>query len=446
GFLARSYARLALTRPVLAQAVSAGRLTVGPSEALDLVAADSTGDGFVHLTAEGGSPSRAEALATAVAAALTGTVEARQQADREAALAPAAVDLAELERQLSARELAPDAPQRQLLLARYQELQRAVTDARLAPLDRVRVVSPARAATSPVEPQPPRDGLLTFLGALVAFAAVAVVVEALSDRFSAERPGEEVTRLTGLPVLAEIPRAGGTDVVEAFRTLRTGLMFMSTAERLRTLAVVSVEPGVGKSFTALHLARQAAALEVPVVLIDGDLRRPLLHERLRVPREPGLSEVLAGLSEAGTGHVVDGWLRVVPSGSPVPDPSGLFAGPLFRDLLAGLSWAELVVVDTPAGGLFADALAIASQCDATLVVVDAQNSRRRLVRHLVDNLRQVNALPLGVVLNRTEPVPRPSYYETRAGRPRSRSGPAAGGPAAGGPAAAAPHVSEPVQS
>ena len=76
-----------------------------------------------------------------------------------------------------------------------------------------------------------------------------------------------------------------------------------------------------------------------------------------------------------------------------------------------MTWAELVIVDTPAGGLFADALAIASQCDATLVVVDAQNSRRRPVRDLVESLRQVAAQPIGIVLNRTEPAPRPSYYE-----------------------------------
>jgi Mrp family chromosome partitioning ATPase len=97
----------------------------------------------------------------------------------------------------------------------------------------------------------------------------------------------------------------------------------------------------------------------------------------------------------------------------VSDPAGLFGGRSFREALEGMTWAELVVVDTPAGGLFADALAIASQCDATLVVVDAQSSRRRPTRNLVENLRQVSAQPIGVVLNRTEPAPRPSYYEVK---------------------------------
>jgi capsular exopolysaccharide synthesis family protein len=412
--LARSAAVLATTRTVLLAAIDEGKLEVGASSARDDVQASATDDGFVVVEGDGESPRRAEALSGAVARALVTTVKTRQEAARDAAVAPAADDLADLERQLGSRDLAPDAPLRPALLARYTELTRAVTEARLRPLDRVELVSPARAASAPVAPTPARDGLLTFAAALLAFSLLAVVVEVLSDRFSTERPAEEAVRVTGLPVLAEIPRTGGAEVVEAFRTLRTSLMFMSTSERLRTLAVVSVDPGAGKTSTALNLAREAAALEVPVVLIDGDLRRPILHERLQLPRSPGLSEALAGRADTTEiGHLVGdgGWLRVVTSGAAVADPSGLFGGRWFREALDGMTWAELVIVDTPAGGLFADALAIASQCDATLVVVDAQNSKRRPVRDLVESLRQVSAQPIGVVLNRTEPAPRPSYYE-----------------------------------
>jgi len=412
--MAQSDAILAQTRPVVALAVEQGKLQVGASAARDRVRAEATGGGFVRVRGDGPSPSRAEKLAGAVANALVSTIRSRQEAAQKQVVGPAATQLADLERQLGSRDLAADAPLRTALLSKYAELTKAVTGAELVPLDRAEVVSPARAATTPVSPSPSRDGLLTFLAAIAAFAAIAVTVEVLSDRFSTERPAEEVTRVTGLPVLAEIPRAGGSEVIEAFRALRTSLMFMSTSERLRTLAVVSVDPGAGKTFTALNLAREAAALEVPVVVIDGDLRRPIIHERLNLPRSPGLSEALAGLSDTATaGHQIEGWLRVVPSGAAVPDPAGLFGGRSFRETLDGMTWAELVVVDTPAGGLFADALAIASQCDATLIVIDAQSSRRRPARHLVESLRQVSAQPIGVVLNRTEPQPRPSYYETK---------------------------------
>lgn len=422
--LGRRYEVLARTRPVLALAVDEVSLPVGASTARDDVRSSADDDGFVEITASGSSPRRAEQLAAAVADALVKTVRQRQQTAREEAVGPAAAEVADLERRIGSRDLPDDAPLRAALLARYTELNRAVTEVQLRPFHRLDVVSPARSSSEPVAPSPARDALATLLLALGAFSLLAVLVEALSDRFSTERPAEEVTRVTGLPVLAEIPRAGGAEVVEAFRTLRTSLMFMSTSERLRTLAVVSVDPGAGKSATALNLAREAAALEVPVVLIDGDLRRPVLHERLDVPRSPGLSEALHGAPGAsGTGHLVSGWLRVVPSGGAVADPAGLFGGRAFRDALDGMTWAELVVVDTPAGGLFADALAIASQCDATLIVVDAERSKRRPVRHLVESLRHVSASPIGIVLNRTEPASRPSYYEVKEPRASKRAAP-----------------------
>jgi len=450
GSLARSYAVLARTRPVLAMAVESSDLQVGASAAGEEVSAQATDDGFVRIRADGPSPRRAEQLATAVAQALVTTVKTRQEAARSDVVGPAAAEMADVERQLGSRDLAADAPLRTALLARYSELARAITEARLVPPDRVEIVSPARAASVPVSPRPAADALLTLLVALGGFAVVAVGVEVLSDRFSTERPAEEASRITGLPVLAQIPKAGGAEVIEAFRTLRTSLMFMSTSERLRTMAVVSVDPGSGKTFAALNLAREAAALEAPVVLIDGDLRRPVLHDRLGLPRSPGLSEVLtatldtATLDAATVGHVVGGWLRVVPGGSAVADPAGLFGGRFFREALEGMTWAELVIVDTPAAGLFADALAIASQCDATLIVVDAQNSRRRPVRHLVENLRQVSAQPIGIVVNKTEPTPRPSYYDTkqakqakpaRGHKPAAPRAPAAQGPTSQGPAA-----------
>ena len=421
--LAATYANLAETRPVIAAAVESGDVDASPSDARDRIEAEATEAGFFLVRALGPSPDRAERLASALAEALVDRVAQRQQSARDAVVKPLTDEAADVERQLGSRDLAPDAPIRTALLARYQELTRGLTEARLRPLDSVELVSPARASTEPVEPTPARDALITFLVALGAFALVALLIEALSDRLSAERPAEEAARITALPVLAQIPRAGGADAVEAFRTLRTSLMFMSTSERLRTLAVVSVDPGAGKTFIALNLAREAAALDVPVVVIDGDLRRPSIHDRLNLPRSPGLSEALASadpgaaLSPEGLPeHVIEGWMRIIPSGAPVADPAGLFGGRAFRDALDAMTWAELVVVDTPAGGLFADALAIASQCDATLVVIDAQNSRRRAIRNIVDNLRRVGAQPIGIVVNRVEPTPRPSYYDKASGK------------------------------
>ena len=433
-FLARGAAALAETRSVAADAVRTARLSVSPSDAADRVSASADGDvGFLTVTAVAEGQAAAEKLAQAVAVATVDAMRNRQEAARRATVDPAEAELRTLEEQLAARELPPDAPRRDVLRARHAELTRGVVAIRLQPFDRAEIVSPARARSTPVSPTPAKDALLALLAALVVNSLVAVLIEALSDRFSTERPTEEVSRVTGLPVLAQIPRGTGPEVVEAFRALRTSLMFMSTSERLRTMAVVSVDPGTGKSFCAVNLAREAAGLGVPVVLIDGDLRRPVLHDHLKLPRSPGLSEALAaGQPVDELGHPVERGLRVITSGSPVADPAGLFGGREFRATLEAMTWAELVVVDTPAAGLFADAMAIASQCDATLLVVDVQSTRRRAVRSLVEGLRRVSAQPIGVVLNRTEPLGRAAYYEapkkTRRTQPPAASATAASRP------------------
>ena len=117
-------------------------------------------------------------------------------------------------------------------------------------------------------------------------------LRAFGDRFARTNDVEQITSFTGLPVLAMVPRGRGPDVVEAFRTLRTNLMFLEGAGRPRTIAIVSPNPGAGKSFSAVHLAESAVAVDATVVLIDADLRRPVLHSRLRCDREPGLSNAL----------------------------------------------------------------------------------------------------------------------------------------------------------
>lgn len=259
--------------------------------------------------------------------------------------------------------------------------------------------------------------MLALLAAIVINGELSVVLAALSDRFSSEDEELEASEVTGLPVLARVPASGEEAMMEAFRTLRTNLMFMDSIDaRMRTIAVVGGETGIGKSFTSINLARSAATIEVPVVLVDADLRRPSVHRYLGLPATPGLTEVLAGYCDVASAlkRVPDTQgLEVMPGGSPASDASRVVGSQQLGKVLEDLDWAGLVVVDTPASGLFADALAIASRCDATLIVVDVSGSKRRAVRSMVQQLRQVGAKPIGVVLNRTDPLPRNTYHYGR---------------------------------
>lgn len=418
-FLSQTYAELATTRPLIADAVTRSGLRMDVSSALDEITAQTSGDaGFIIITATGATPNEAERLSQAVADELTAVVTEQQRQRIADTLKEPQAEVDQLNAQLLSQGLS-DA-QRSELESRRDALESQISVTRLRSRDRIELVAPARSPRTPVAPTPARDAILALLAGLIINAELFVLLEAMSGRFSSDNVAEDITRITGLPVLAEIPRGSGADVIEAFRTLRTSLMFLSTTERLRSLSVASVDPGAGKTFVALNLARETAALDVAVALVDGDLRRPQIHDRLNLPLAPGLTEALAA------GRIPDEFLnnvegmRVLTAGSPVADPAGLLGGQPFQEVLDTMVWAALVVVDTPAGTLFADAAAIASQTDATMVVVDVRATRKRDVRDLVDRLRQVNAQPIGVVINRTEPTGRTAYYAQR-GRERGRS-------------------------
>ena len=126
---------------------------------------------------------------------------------------------------------------------------------------------------------------------------------------------------------------------------------------------------------------------------------------------PGLSDVLRGnpLSSALRPDPQEAHLQILAGGSQVADPAGLVAGRRFREVLDQLD-GGLVVVDTPACDLFADGFAIASHCDATLVVVDAKRTRRRSVSRMITQLHRVGANPIGIVLNRVERRGPNNYY------------------------------------
>jgi succinoglycan biosynthesis transport protein ExoP len=430
-FLARNYAELAGTRPVLTDAVARSRLPLSAAGARGRVSSRASSDvGFITLAVTGPSPEEATRLAQGTAEALIAAVADEQAKALRAALGPIEGEIFQVGGELA--QLPAEAGNREALVARYQALVQAATERRLAPTDRLVLVSPPRGDSAPVSPTPVRDSLLALLVALVVNSELAVLLEVLRDRMSSTEGDEGSGEIMGLPVLASIPQGEGEETQEAFRTLRTSLMFLETRGPLRTVAVLSANPSAGKTFTCQNLARSVASLGLRTVVADGDLRRPSVHRDAGIPVAPGLSDVLQGqpLSAAVHRDPHQGELRLLPGGSEVADPAGLVAGRMFRDVLDRLE-GGLVIVDTPACDLFADGFAIASHCDAALVVVDAKRTRRRALRRLISQLHRVGANPIGIVLNRVDVRASSNYYNYYYGQgrkavdsPRKRRAPA----------------------
>jgi capsular exopolysaccharide synthesis family protein len=256
-----------------------------------------------------------------------------------------------------------------------------------------------------------------ILGIATIFAA-----EYFDDRFRSE---EDVKERLGLPVLATIPQmselAEKTDplvrpmTVEAFYQLVAALRF-SSSHPPRTIAITSPDQGDGKSTIAVNTAISLSMLKARVLLVDGDLRRPSLHEKLNLPNDRGLSDVLVGLSKfpdcvQTTSH--DGvWLLT--SGRPAPNPVGLLQSAAFdRFLRRARERFDFIVIDGPALRSIVDGVILGLKADGTVLVVSAEKTRGRAVEGALAKLRSVGTINLlGVVLNGATLDPREhsEYY------------------------------------
>jgi tyrosine-protein kinase Etk/Wzc len=189
---------------------------------------------------------------------------------------------------------------------------------------------------------------------------------------------------------------------EAFRTLRTNLIFSQAVQSLRTIVITSPSPQDGKTTTATNLAVTFAQQGLRVLLADCDLRRGRLHNVFRVPREPGMTQFLAGqntLEEVVRESTVER-LWFIPAGTFPPNPSELLGSARTRELVAKLSSQyDIVILDTPPVHVAGDALILGTIVDGVILVLRAGNTERGAAQHAMQRLTNVGARVVGAVLN-----------------------------------------------
>jgi len=189
---------------------------------------------------------------------------------------------------------------------------------------------------------------------------------------------------------------------EAFRTLRTNLIFSQAVQTLHTIVVTSPSPGDGKTTTSSNLAVTFAQQGMRVILVDCDLRRARLHNVFHVTREPGLSQLLLGqcsMEEAVRPTVVDG-LTFMPAGAIPPNPAELLGGAQMRTVLEALQSAyDVVILDSPPVHVGADTLVLGTMADGVILVLRAGQTERDAAQDALQRLKMVNARVVGAVLN-----------------------------------------------
>jgi receptor protein-tyrosine kinase len=283
--------------------------------------------------------------------------------------------------------------------------------------DRVVCMKPAETPSAPIEVFPYRNAMLAALAGFGLPFALALGVEKLSRRASDASTLEDAARL---PVVAEIARLPARrhlerrrnsiqrrlDLLmyeESINSLRTTLMLSEELRELRVFAVASAVTHEGKTSLAVQLAMSMARTTgKPILLIDGDMRSPNLHEIFDVKLAPGLTKVLQERVpiEAAIVPTSCPGLDILPAGRLSNNPHQLLGKDSADTLLKAIPEKyRYVVIDTPPVLSASESLMLAAMADATLVCVLRDVSRIDQIKKAYHRLLAAGGKPVGLVLN-----------------------------------------------
>ncbi|MBO8131556.1 MAG: polysaccharide biosynthesis tyrosine autokinase [Candidatus Marinimicrobia bacterium] len=312
-----------------------------------------------------------------------------------------------------------------LLKTKYQESR--ITEA--SKMSNVRIVDPAIPPEKPVKPNKKLNlilGLLVgvFLGVGFAFvreyfdrsiktaeelqnyglSAIGIVpeidVRTALDKFQkVSQDYESGESLKARLVTHYDPKSS---VAESYRTLRTNIQFSSPDKPVQTMIVSSSGPGEGKSTTAANLAITFANLGRKTILIDSDLRKPILHKVFGISKEPGIAHAILDmvpLNNVISETEIDN-LYLVPCGETPPNPSELLASNRMLVILEELKKTyDIIIFDTPPVIAVTDATVLAKITDGIVLVVRANKTDSAALQRTMELLSHVNCNVIGAVLN-----------------------------------------------
>lgn len=298
-------------------------------------------------------------------------------------------------------------------------------------LAKLTVVDPPALPSSPVAPKTGQNVAIGFVLGLLAGVGLALLVNALDRRVKSK---DQLEAISGKPVVGSIPfrksedksegaehivpfREGHSPAAEAFRRLRTNLQFLNVDNPPRAFVLTSSVATEGKSETAINLSLALAESGNRVLLIEADLRRPLVVSYMSMPDRVGLTNILSGQADFAdvvqeTRH--DG-VDLLACGPLPPNPSELLASEMARLLIEDLRrMYDYVIIDSPPLLPVTDGSLIARITDGALLVVRSHRTTSDQVSQAIENLRKADANLLGVVTVANKPAKKGStgYYDS----------------------------------
>ena len=293
-------------------------------------------------------------------------------------------------------------------------------------------------ADVPVRRSGPRTGLNLLVGALVGLAGGVILAFFFEYLDTSIRDPREIETMLRLPTIGLVPtrsalaahvdgrtlgsegapsgtsgafalvahHATSSILAEAFRNLRTSVVYATPDRPPKTMLVTSLQQQDGKTSVSTNCAITLAQLGMgDVLLVDADMRHPDLHWILGVPQTPGLSDLLVGgvaVADVIRPTRIPG-LFVIPAGPMPTHPAELLFSPRFTQALAvlGERFAH-IVIDTPPMLGVSDSLVLAPRVDGVILVLRHGHADRNAAQRAVQMLGSVRARVLGVVLNHAD--------------------------------------------
>ncbi len=431
--LAQTYAQLMVKTPVLEAVIDRLGIQRDPEDLEQGIQVQTTNDTqLIEIEVEDTNPLIAAAIANTLVDVFIENNQALQASRYATTKKSLETQLARLDEQIkqtseyiSNLDSDGESTERDRLettLAQYQQtyasLLQSYEQVRVAEAQSTSNVVQVEPAVAPEIPIRPRVLLNTVLAAFIGFAlslGVVLLIDILDDSL---RNPEDITRQLGLPILGLIIRhdtAGNkpvsileprSPVVEAFRSLRTSLLFASVDTPLRTLLITSPSPGEGKSTVSTNLAIVLAQSGRSAILFDADLRRPRIHTVLGLPNRIGLTNLFMGDAIDVATVMQSGGVEqfnVITTGVLPPNPAELMGSEKMAKIISGAKEiVDVVVIDSPPVLAVTDSVSLAPKVDGVLLILKPGVTNMAAARQSVEQLRRVGANLLGVVLNEVD--------------------------------------------
>jgi non-specific protein-tyrosine kinase len=457
--LAQTYADLAKREPVKDATMETLGLDWLPSYTVNVVPSTM----LIELTLNDTSPERAMVITNELAKQiiLRSPTSAQELEDKErqdfiktqlddleiqieATKAEIDTKQAELAALFSSRQIADLQTQIGALQAKQTSLQNnyasLLTNSQQGAINSLSIFEPATLPVQPVGPHPITTVATAAVFGFILGAAAAYLLEFLDDTI---KTPEDVSKSTDLPTLAGIAvyEVKGEDkyevvtqtkprspISEAYRTLRTAILFANVDRSTCSILVTSANPSEGKSSTVANLGVVMAQAGHRVLIVDADLRRPVQHIIFRQSSNNyGLTNLLVkmlidensedsakdthALLEGAIHETTQSALYLLTSGSLPPNPAELVGSAKMQSLLEMLTELfDYIIIDGPPSLAVTDPVVLSTRTDSVLLVSHAGSIRKNQLEAAVEQLREVKANLIGVVLNRVSAKTSGYYY------------------------------------